>query len=292
MNWAEFDPLIDAALAEDRPREDVTTRALVPPDRTARGEVRAGADGVVCGLPLAERLARRFDERIAFEPCVADAERVGRGDVVARLEGPAASILSVERTMLNFLQRLGGVATLTARYVAAVRGTGAAIYDTRKTTPGWRRLEKYAVRCGGGRNHRMDLAEMALIKDNHLALLVAAGGRAEAVRAAVERARAAGVPVEVEVEVEVEDTAQLEAALAAGPDFILLDNMTPDEVRRARRAAEAVGLGRPELEASGAITLQNVRAYAEAGADRISIGALTHSAPALDLSMELIPAEG
>lgn len=283
MRWEEFDWLLDAALVEDRAREDVTTRALVPEGRMARAVVRAGAAGVVCGLPLAHRIAERFDKRLRFEECTADGERVRPGGAVARLEGPAASILAVERPMLNFLQRLSGISTLTARYVEAVAGTEARVYDTRKTTPGWRALEKWAVRCGGGCNHRMDLAEQALIKDNHLALM-----GASRVRAAVERVRRAnpGVPVEVEVE----DMAQLEEALSAGPDMILLDNMTPDEVRRAVEFVREKSAGaRPQVEASGGITLQNVAAFARAGADRISVGALTHSAPAFDLSLEVLP---
>ena len=187
MDWERFDRLIEAALEEDAARQDVTTRALVAPDRRAEAVIRAKAQGVVCGLPLAERLVAEFDERVDFEACAQDGARVSPGSVVARLSGQAGSILSVERTMLNFLQRLSGTATLTARFVAAVQGTAAGIYDTRKTTPGWRELQKYAVRCGGGVNHRMSLGDMVLIKDNHLALMAGQGGVAEAVR----RARAA-----------------------------------------------------------------------------------------------------
>ncbi len=286
MRWEDFHWLLDAALEEDAARNDVTTRALVPQDRQAVAEVRAGAAGVICGLPLARRLAQRFDPRIGFEESRHDGDRVEPGFVVARLAGPAASILSVERTMLNFLQRLSGVATLTASFVEQVRDTDARIYDTRKTTPGWRRLEKYAVACGGGCNHRMDLSDEALIKDNHLAL--AAGKDPQGAREAVEKVRAAFPALKVEVE--VEDFAQLEPALAAAPDVILLDNMTPDEVRRAVALVETkcAGGSRPLLEASGAISLANVGAYAVAGADRISIGALTHSAPALSLSLEIV----
>ncbi len=286
MEWAQFDWLLDAALEEDAARNDVTTRALVPEDLDAEAEVRAGAEGVICGLSLAGRLAARFDLRVSFEERRRDGDRVEPGVALARLSGPAASILSVERTMLNFLQRLSGVATLTARFVEQVRGTGARIYDTRKTTPGWRRLEKYAVVCGGGCNHRMDLGDEALIKDNHLALTAAQS--AENVRRAVEKVRAACPGLRVEVE--VEDLAQLESALAAGPDVIMLDNMTPDQFRQAVSvvAAKCAEGSRPLLEASGAITLANASAYATAGADRISIGALTHSAPALSLSLEIV----
>jgi len=286
MEWADFDWLLDAALEEDAARDDVTTRALVPEDREAEAEIRAGADGVICGLPLAGRLVARFDPRISFEECRHDGDHVAHGDVVARLCGPAASILSVERTMLNFLQRLSAVATLTASFVEQVKDTDARIYDTRKTTPGWRRLEKYGVACGGGCNHRMSLSDEALIKDNHLALV--AGQDAEGVPEAVEKVRATFPGLKVEVE--VEDFGQLESALAAGPDVILLDNMTPDQVRQAAAqvAAKCAAGRRPLLEASGAITLANVSAYAVAGADRISIGALTHSAPALSLSLEIV----
>jgi nicotinate-nucleotide pyrophosphorylase (carboxylating) len=189
--------------------------------------------------------------------------------------------------MLNFLQRLSGIATLTARYVNELRGTGAGIYDTRKTTPGWRELEKYAVRCGGGCNHRMSLADMALIKDNHLAIRGAAPGSPEGVGAAVEAVREAypGVPVEVEVDT----LEQLQAALPGRPDLVLLDNMTPADVRRAVVLVDQVCATehRPKLEASGGITLANVREYAHAGADRIAIGALTHSAPAMDLGLDM-----
>jgi len=287
VNWEDCDPLIDAALEEDCARQDVTTLALVPADRRARARLVAKQDGVICGLPLARRVCERFSDGLRFEACAADGERVRAGSVVARLHGPAAAILSLERTMLNFLQRLSGVATLTAAFVERVSGTGAGIYDTRKTTPGWRALEKYAVRCGGGHNHRMGLSDMILIKDNHLELMGRRPGDPEAVAEAVRRARRAWP--DIPVQVEVEGMAQLEAALGAGPDYVLLDNMTPAQT------AEAVALvrercpegRRPRLESSGGITLANVREYAEAGVDRISLGALTHSAPAFDLSLEI-----
>jgi len=211
--------------------------------------------------------------------------------VVATLAGPAASVLSIERTMLNFLQHLSGVATLTRRFVDAVRGTGAQILDTRKTIPGWRALQKYAVRCGGGVNHRTGLSDQVLIKDNHLRVVLRAAGRGVGaqggIAGAVQKARQASEGLLLEVE--VENLQQLREALTAGPDIVLLDNMRPGEVRRAAalvRACRAAG-GRPLIEASGGVTLRNVRAYAEAGADRIAIGALTHSAPALDLSLRI-----
>jgi nicotinate-nucleotide pyrophosphorylase (carboxylating) len=287
MDWEQFDWLIDAALREDRTSEDVTTLATVPPDAQTTAELQVRAEGVVCGLPLAGRMAVRFDERISFEALVQDGDRVAAGGVAARLTGPAGALLSLERTMLNFLQHLSGVATLTAAYVDRVGHTAAHILDTRKTTPGWRALEKYAVRCGGGHNHRMDLADQALIKDNHLALVGASPHDPQAVRAAVRRVRDAfpGVPVEVEVE----DMGQLAAAVAAAPDVILLDNMPPGQVAEALAfVVQSCGADeRPLLEASGGITMDNVAAYAEAGADLISVGALTHSAPAFDLALEI-----
>jgi nicotinate-nucleotide pyrophosphorylase (carboxylating) len=287
MNWADFDALLDAALQEDAARHDVTTLALVPPDRRAQARLVARQPGVICGLPLARRLAQRLDARLQFAECVSDGDSVAAGAVAARMSGPAAAILSVERTLLNFVRHLSGVATLTRAYVEKIAGTDAGIYDTRKTTPGWRALEKYAVRCGGGRNHRMDLGDMVLIKDNHLELM---GGRPrdpEAVREAVRRAREKWP--QVPVEVEVEDLDQLEAALEAAPDFILLDNMTPEQTAQAVALVQELRAGgpRPQLESSGGIDISNVRDYAEAGVDRISIGALTHSAPALDLSLDI-----
>ncbi len=283
MNWSDFDPLLDAALTEDAVSLDATTRALVPGGLQVLGRVIAREEGVACGLALADRLVTRFGHGLSFKADVSDGDRVARGQVIAEVRGPAAPMLSLERAMLNFLQHLSGVACLTAQFADAVHGTRAAIYDTRKTTPGWRELEKYAVTCGGGCNHRPHLAGAVLIKDNHLAL-----ARDGDVGRAVRRARE--VYPGLTVEVEVEDMDQLREALTAGPDIILLDNMTPAEVRRAAGLTrETCPEDPPLLEASGGITLENVRQYAEAGADRISIGALTHSAPAMDISMEIEP---
>jgi len=286
MQWKEFDRLIEAALLEDGARRDVTTDALIPAGMRCRAEMTAKETGIICGLPLAARLCRAFDRRLRFRPCCEDGEEVERGTVVATVSGPAASVLKVERTMLNFVQHLSGIATLTRRYVDAVAGTGAQILDTRKTTPGWRLLEKYAVRCGGGSNHRMGLSDQVLIKDNHLSLRREAGGAggiADAVRAARKASR------RLLVEVEVQSLQELADALPAEPDIILLDNMTPRQVREGAALVRqrCAGGRRPLLEASGGINLGNVRAYAKAGADRISIGALTHSAPALDVSLEI-----
>lgn len=281
MNWNDFDPLLDAALTEDAVSLDATTRALVPGGLDVLGRVIAREEGVACGLALADRLVTRFGHGLSFKADVSDGDRVARGQVIAEVRGPAAPMLSLERAMLNFLQHLSGLACLTAQFAHAVHGTSAAIYDTRKTTPGWRELEKYAVTCGGGRNHRPHLAGAVLIKDNHLAL-----ARDGDVAGAVRRARDAYPGLTVEVE--VEDVDQLREALTAGPDIILLDNMTPAEVRRAVELTQEISPEDPPLlEASGGITLENVRQYAEAGADRISIGVLTHSAPAMDISMEI-----
>ncbi|MGY4706277.1 carboxylating nicotinate-nucleotide diphosphorylase [Candidatus Bipolaricaulota sp. J31] len=267
-------PLIDRALAEDIGPGDVTTRAIVPPEAEGRGEIVAKAHGVICGLPIAAAVFRAVDEGITFAPRARDGEPVQPGDVVAEVEGPLRGILTAERTALNFLARLSGIATLTARFVEAVAPYRAVILDTRKTTPGWRHLEKYAVRCGGGRNHRMGLYDMVLIKDNHIR---ACGSVSEAVR----RVRDAGVVVPIEVE--VQDLEELREALGLEVDRILLDNFPVEDIARAVRLAA----GRVPLEASGGVTLDNVADIAATGVDYISVGALTHSAPALDLSLEL-----
>jgi nicotinate-nucleotide pyrophosphorylase (carboxylating) len=232
--------------------------------------------GIVAGLPLAVAAFTLLDPSCAVRRTAADGDRVALGDVVLEIAGPVRALLGAERVALNYAQRLSGIATMTARFVAAIAGTRARILDTRKTTPGWRLLEKYAVRMGGGANHRLDLAAMALIKDNHL---TAVDGD---VAAAVLRVREhAGPGVEVEVEADTLD--QVRAAAAAGADRILLDNMPPEMLR------EAVSLvaGRARLEASGGVRLDTVRAIAETGVDDISVGALTHSAPALDLNLHI-----
>jgi nicotinate-nucleotide pyrophosphorylase (carboxylating) len=287
MDWQRYDRLIQAALQEDCAGDDVTTTSLVAPEARETARMLARDPGVPAGLGLAARVAQVFDEGIEFCEKVPDGTGVEPGTVLATLEGPAAAILSVERTMLNFVQRLSGIATLTARYVEEVRGTGTGIYDTRKTTPGWRELEKYAVRCGGGCNHRMTLSEMALIKDNHLAIFGASPDEPQGVGRAVETVRR--VYPDVPVEVEVDTLEQLEAALPGKPDLVLLDNMSPADVRRAVVLVDQLcsDAHRPKLEASGGITLANVREYAHAGADRIAIGAITHSAPAMDIGLDM-----
>lgn len=262
---------VRAWLAEDIGAGDRTSEAVVPAHVRCVASLRVREAGVVSGLAVCETVFRELDPEISFETCCADGDRVEPGEL-ARLEGSAAGILGCERLALNLLGRLSGIATLTARYVDAVAGTGATVLDTRKTTPGLRALEKEAVRHGGGTNHRFGLYDAILIKENHLRL-------ADGIATAVGRARSEGLPVEVECET----LAEVGEALAAGADRILLDNMTPPQL------AEAVALvaGEAELEASGGITLETVRAVAETGVDFISVGALTHSARALDVSLEV-----
>jgi len=257
-------------LAEDVGDGDVTTTVLVPEHARLQAGLLLKEPGVVCGLEIAEAVFHELDSDVRFDALAQDGD-LTQGEV-ARVEGNARALLTAERTALNLLGRLSGIATLTRTYVDAVEGTGAQILDTRKTTPGMRALEKLAVRCGGGLNHRFGLFDAILIKDNHLRL---AGGLAEAVR------KAAGQGVQVEVECETLD--DVRAALAAGADIVLLDNMT---VPRLRDAVLIVG-GRVKTEASGGVTLETVRAIAETGVDFVSVGALTHAARSLDVSMEV-----
>jgi nicotinate-nucleotide pyrophosphorylase (carboxylating) len=278
--------LIDLALAEDLGDiGDVTTAATIPAGVAGGARLMARGPGIVAGLPVAERLLARFGLLAGWMPERADGDAVLAGDTIASVAGPIRAILSLERVLLNFLQRLGGVATLTARYVSAAAGTRAKILDTRKTTPGWRALEKYAVRCGGGTNHRFGLFDAVLIKDNHLAWLASSPGAAEPIAAAVAAARLI-VPAGGFVEVEVDSLEQLDRALACRPDVILVDNLGPEALAEAVRRRDARGPG-VLLESSGGVTLAAVRALAETGVDRISVGALTHSAPALDIALDL-----
>jgi len=263
---------VTAALAEDIGLGDATARALLPAEMPGRARIEAREELVVCGLEIArEVFARRG---VQVDVVLLDASRAARGDVLAYVRGSAADILSAERTALNFLQRLSGVATHTSRHVAAVHGTRARVVDTRKTTPGWRALEKYAVRCGGGENHRMGLYDGVLIKDNHIAAL---GSVAEAVKRARERA-----PFGLRIQVEVESLAAAGQAIEAGADALLVDNQPPAVIRQVVELAS----GRVEVEASGGVNLTNLASIAATGVDRISIGALTHSAPAVDLALE------
>ncbi len=263
------------ALAEDLGLAgDITTDATVPADAVAEAVIASRQEGVIAGLDLAEAAFAAMDEGVRFERVADDGARVSAGDVVARISGNARAILTGERVALNYLGRLSGIASLTRRYVDAISGTGAAIADTRKTTPGLRAFEKYAVRCGGGQNHRTGLFDAILIKDNHI---VAAGG----VEAAIARARVHAGHM-VKIEVEVDTLQQLELVLKNQVDAVLLDNMAPDTLREA---VKTVG-GRAITEASGGVNLSTVRAIAETGVDLISVGALTHSAPVLDLGLD------
>jgi nicotinate-nucleotide pyrophosphorylase (carboxylating) len=267
--------LIEMALEEDLGRGDVTSEVIFEEGAPARGVLQAKQELVLAGMEVAEAVFRRVEPSVRFEVRRRDGERLQAGEVAAEIAGTARGLLAAERIALNFLQRLSGTATLTRRFVDAVAGTHARIVDTRKTTPGWRALAKAAVRAGGGHNHRADLASGVLIKDNHIA---ACGS----VKRAVQRARARA-PHLLKVQAEVTTLAQLDEALAAGAEALLLDNVTPEE---ARRLVERVA-GRVPVELSGGVSLDTVRAYAEAGVDLISVGALTHSAPAADLSLEI-----
>lgn len=266
------------ALAEDAGWGDVTTAALIPPGVEARGRVVLREPGVIAGLPVAAAVYAVLDPAVRWRPLATDGASLPADTPVAELAGPAASLLTGERVALNYLQRLSGIATLTARYVAAIAGTGAVLVDTRKTTPGLRSLEKYAVRCGGGHNHRHGLSDGVLVKDNHLAFLSRQG---VGLRRAVALARAAA-PHALRIEVEVDRLEQIDEALDGGADVILLDNMPPATLAEAVRCIA----GRARTEASGGITLDTIRACAEAGVDLISVGALTHGARALDLGLD------
>jgi len=271
--------IVSTALGEDLASGDVTTESLIPFALEGKASILVKRDGVLAGIDVAKEVFRQVDHRLRFRALGKDGAKVRKGDVVATVEGKVASILKAERTALNFLQHLSGIATETARYVDAVSGTKAVITDTRKTIPGLRLLEKYAVRAGGGRNHRLNLGDGVLIKDNHLVILRSSGvGLGEAVKKARKRA-----PRAMKVEVEVESVKQAREALSAGADIIMLDNM---KVKGMRKVVELVR-GRALLEASGGITLDKVRSVAETGVNLISVGALTHSAKALDISLEV-----
>jgi nicotinate-nucleotide pyrophosphorylase (carboxylating) len=278
---AAADPLIRLALTEDIGVGDRTGEWTVPAEAAGEARVIARAEGVVCGVHVSERVFETVDPTLNVRVEREDGGRVAGGDAVIRVSGSLRSILAAERTALNFLARLSGIATLTARFVAAVAaaaGTDCRVADTRKTTPGWRALEKYAVATGGGMNHRTGLFDMVLIKENHIR---AAGGVVAALEAAIPRARHAGL----EVEVEVTNEDELRAALGCLPDRILLDNMNVARLAEAVKIAREVSSPRPVLEASGGVTLNTVRDIARTGVDYVSVGALTHSAPAMDYSL-------
>jgi len=279
LDLAAMRRLIDVALDEDGARDDITTKALVPGDQEGRGAFLAKAPGVVCGLPIAAAAFAALDTSVRFEVLVGEGALVAPGDELARARGLLAPILNAERVALNFVQRLSGIATATRALVDAVSGLPVAILDTRKTIPGLRSLERYAVLCGGGENHRYNLSDAVLIKDNHLAAARARGLSIAQVLDSVRR----GSPPGLKMEIEVTSTQEAQEALDAGATSLLLDNMSLEEMR----CVVAVARGRATLEASGNVTAETIRAIAETGVDCISVGWITHSAPALDVSLEI-----
>lgn len=272
MDTREIEIIVRRALDEDLP--DITSEAIFDPSDRGRARFLVKGDGILAGLDFAAATFRAIEPSSTFTPKAKDGDRVKPGDVVAEVSASVIALLSGERTALNLLQRASGIATMTRRYVDAVAGTRAKINDTRKTVPGLRALDKYAVAVGGGENHRIGLFDMFLVKNNHV-------DRAGSITAAVERIRSRGMAQKVMVE--VRDAAELDEALALRPDYILLDNMTTEQLRAAVQRVN----GAVALEASGGVTLDTVRAIAETGVDRISVGALTHSVTALDISMRV-----
>ena len=282
LDASAYHPLLRSLLSEDIGAGDLTTETTVRAEQCGRGDVIAKSQLILAGMDMFAEVFRLLDDSASAEIRMRDGEELSPGQIPARIHASARALLTGERVALNLLQRLSGVATLTRRFVRAVEGTGAEILDTRKTTPGLRALEKYAVRVGGGRNHRKDLGEAILIKENHIRL---AGGVAAALKAAkAAKDRAAWI------EIEVTNLEELHTALHHGPDVILLDNMNPSLTGQAvAMVHERYSAKKIRTEASGGITLENVRGFAEAGVDWISVGALTHSAPAMDLSFEIEP---
>jgi nicotinate-nucleotide pyrophosphorylase (carboxylating) len=278
LNPEEVRLAVAAALCEDIGSGDVTTNATVPKAATAVAVMRAREPLVVAGLAFAESAFQQLSSGVTITRSADDGRLVAPNQILMTVKGPARALLSAERVALNFVQRLSGVATLTRQFVEAITGTRAQILDTRKTTPGWRRFEKFAVACGGGRNHRMGLHDMVLIKDNHLAALH--DGKPNPVAAAIKSAREHSPGLKIEVEADTLD--QVDQALAAAADLILLDNMSPSQLRLAVQKCS----GRARTEASGGVNLASVRAIAEAGVDWISVGALTHSARAVDIGLD------
>jgi nicotinate-nucleotide pyrophosphorylase (carboxylating) len=278
LSAAEIRAAVRLALAEDIGSGDATTLATVPANATAKAVMRAREPLVVAGIGFAETAFRELSPKIKIEKLSRDGQRIAAGKILLKISGPARAILTAERVALNFVQRLSGVATLTSQFVEAIRGTRAQILDTRKTTPGWRRFEKYAVTCGGGKNHRLGLSDMILIKDNHLAAL--RNEKPNAIAAAVARARKKFPKLKIEVEADT--LKQVEQAVKAGADFILLDNMDLKQLRQAVKIVD----GRAKTEASGGVNLKTVRAIAEIGVDFISVGAITHSARAVDIGLD------
>ncbi len=281
LSEEQLDNIIDIALAEDISHGDITSETLIPPKLQGKASLLAKAEGITAGVEVAKRVFIKVDPLLKIEVLIKDGANVKPGDIIATISGRVVSILKAERTALNFLQRLSGIASLTARYTAKTHGFTAKILDTRKTTPGLRLLEKYAVRMGGGENHRLHLGDLILIKDNHLAILRASG---MSLRDIVAKAKQ-NAPTNIKVEVEVTTTQEALDAVEGGADIIMLDNMSPDEMHQVVNLIP----DHIKTEASGGITLDNVHAAAMAGVDFISVGALTHSTKALDISLELEP---
>jgi nicotinate-nucleotide pyrophosphorylase (carboxylating) len=285
--------LVRLAVREDLGRQnDWTTVALVAPEMQGRAAIVARGPGIVAGLRAAPILIDEMDAKIEWQPRANDGDEIAAGGCLAEISGSARDMLTCERPLLNLIGRLSGIATLTREYVRRIEGTTAHIYDTRKTTPGWRRLEKYAVHCGGGRNHRTGLFDAILIKDNHLALAaeknLSPAGAVQAARNFLAGLDAQYAAKDMLIEVEIDSLDQLAAVLAAGPDIVLLDNMTPDKLQAAvaRRNELAPKI---EFEASGGVSLETVRAIADSGVERISVGGLTHSARSLDIGLDWLP---
>jgi len=274
LNWKDIDPIIDAGLREDGAEADVTTSSLFDARETGKAVIRAKEIGIVAGLPVAERVFQKLDAGIRFIAKAKDGDRVTAGQVIAEVEGPKRALLSGERLAVNLLQRMSGIATLAAEYVKEVEGLAVKILDTRKTVPGLRMLDKYAVSAGGATNHRMSLSDLIMIKDNHIKF---AGGITKAVQTIRKKDK------KTRMEVETTSLEEVREALAAGADIIMLDNMSIPAMSEAVRVAK----GKAQIEASGNVRLDNVREIAETGVDFISVGALTHSVRALDISMKV-----
>lgn len=272
--YKEIDDIIDRALHEDMPDGDITSESVIPEDARSSSVIWAKQAGILAGIDVAERVFKKIDIQTQIKIHITDGAPLKSGDKIAELQGRSISLLKGERTALNFLQRMSGIASLTRKYVDAVHGTGVKVLDTRKTTPGIRILEKYAVKTGGGTNHRMSLSDMVMLKDNHIKQV---GSIPKAVEAARKR-----IPPGIKIEVETTSLDEIKLALDSGADIIMLDNMNPEEVSRAVDWVK----GRVPLEVSGMISLSNIRKYAETGVDMISVGGLTHSYFSLDLSMD------
>jgi len=286
----ELNFFIKQALKEDIGRGDLTTSLIIPKQRKVKAVILAKANGVVCGINLARLVFRFADKSINFRPSVSDGDKVRKGKILARLRGPAAKILSAERVALNFLGLLSGIATKTKAYVGAVKPYKVKILDTRKTLPGLRKLEKYAVRVGGGYNHRFSLDEMVLVKDNHLKVS-SLKPQASSLKEIIEMAKIKR-PKNIKIEVEVKNLRELKQALKARPDVIMLDNMNPEQVGKAAKIRNSLEPGtwnlQPKLEASGNIALANIRKYARCGVDFISVGSLTKDIESLDIALEIL----